>query len=102
MSGSLRIDVPPHVAEVIRTLPPEIKRSVKEALRLLVSQPDAGEPLRRELRGYWRYRVRRYRIVYQREARVLRVVAVGHRRSIYEDVGEGLRTRGTQRRRAGT
>lgn len=93
MSGSLRIDVPPHVAEVIRSLPPEVKRSVKEALRLLASDPDSGEPLQRDLRGYWRYRVRRYRIVYQRQSRVLRVIAVGHRRSIYEDVGEGLKPR---------
>ncbi len=93
MSGSLRIDVPPHVAEVIRSLPLEVKRSVKEALRLLARDPDAGEPLLRDLRGNWRYRVRRYRIVYQRQSRVLRVIAVGHRRSIYEDVGEGLKPR---------
>lgn len=93
MSGSLRIDVPPHVAEVIRALPPEIKRSVKEALRLLASQPEAGERLRRDLSGYRRYRVRRYRIVCQCQARVLRVIAVGHRRSVYEDVGAGLKTR---------
>lgn len=85
--------MPPHVAEVIRALPPEIKRSVKEAVRLLANQPEAGEPLRRDLSGYSRYRVRRYRIVYQCQGRVLRVIAVGHRRSIYEDVGAGLKPR---------
>jgi len=85
-----RVDVPPHVAEVIRCLPPEVKRGVKEALRLLAQDPGAGVPLTRELEGYWRYRVRRFRIVYQRAPRLVRVVAVGHRRTVYEDFGERL------------
>lgn len=73
--------------------PPEVKRGVKEALRLLSTDPGAGSPLRRELDGYRRYKVRRYRIVYQRHHRVVRVLAVGHRRTIYEDLGERLKAR---------
>ena len=91
MSVQFRIDVPPHVAEVIRSLPPEVKHGVKEALRLLAREPTAGEPLRRELEGLWRYRVRRFRIVYERVHRVVRVVAVGHRHTIYDLAGEQLR-----------
>jgi mRNA interferase RelE/StbE len=91
VSRFFRVDIPPHVAEVIRVLPPEVKHGVKEALRLLARDPGAGVPLRRELEGYWKYRVRRFRIVYQRAPRLVRVVAVGHRRTIYEELGERLR-----------
>ena len=93
MRAPLRLDIPPHVAERIRSLPPEVKQGVKEALRLLSRDPGAGEPLRLELEGYWKYRVRRYRVVYQPVRRVVRVVAVGHRRTIYEELGERSRTK---------
>jgi mRNA interferase RelE/StbE len=88
VTALFRLDVPPHVAEVIRALPPEVKHAVREALRLLARNPDAGEPLRGELHGLWKYRVRRFRIVYERVRRVVRVVAVGHRRTVYEAMGE--------------
>ena len=86
-------DIPPDVAEVVRHLPPDVKRSVKHAIRALSLSPDAGEPLRRELEGLWKYRVRRFRIVYtiDRAHRIIRIVAVGHRRGIYEEVTEHLR-----------
>jgi len=55
--------------------------------------PELGQPLRGELLGLWRYRVRRFRIVYalDRSARVLRVLAVGHRERIYERVANERR-----------
>ncbi|HVM94822.1 MAG TPA: hypothetical protein VMT89_00470, partial [Candidatus Acidoferrales bacterium] len=65
MTKVRRIDIPPHVADTIRTLPPDVKLGVKEALRFLARDPAGGEPLRRELKGYWKYRVRRFRIVSQ-------------------------------------
>lgn len=78
--------VPPHVAEIIRSLPPDIKRSVKAAIRGLSENPSLGEPLLRELDGHWKYRVKRFRIVYtvHRRNKVIRIVAVGHRRRVYE------------------
>ena len=88
-----RPDIPPHVAEVIRHLAPDIKRSVKQALRALCSDPFSGEPLLRELAGLRKFRVRRFRIVYEidREKRLLRIFAVGHRRGVYEQVADQLR-----------
>ena len=88
-----RPDIPPHVAEVIRHLAPDIKRSVKQALRALSSDPFSGEPLLKELEGLRKYRVRRFRIVYEidREKRLLRIFAVGHRRGVYEQVADQLR-----------
>ena len=58
------LDIPPHVATVLRHLSPDIKRPVKAALRALVVDPSLGAPLQRELDGLWRFRVRRFRIVY--------------------------------------
>ncbi len=88
-----RPDIPPHVAEVIRHLAPDIKRSVKQVLRALSSDPFSGEPLLKELGGLRKYRVRRFRIVYEidREQRLLRIFAVGHRREVYEQLADQLR-----------
>ncbi len=87
-----RLDIPPHVAEVVRHAPPDLKQSIKSALRLLSSNPQSGTPLVKELDGYWKYRVKRFRIVYAIVGRtkVLRVVAIGHRRGIYEEVAKLL------------
>ena len=88
-----RPDIPPHVAEVIRSLHPDLKRSVKAAVRALATNPECGEPLLRELDGLWKYRVRRFRIVYaiERKTRVIRLIAVGHRRHVYEELSARLR-----------
>ena len=80
--------IAPHVAEVITHLPPAIKHDVKRALRLLSTDPHAGEPLQRELKGLWKYRARSFRIVYRivSEDHLLQIVALGHRRTIYDFV----------------
>jgi len=90
-----RPDIPPHVADVIRNLPPEVKRAVKAAIRALSDEPGVGEPLQRELDGLWKYRVRRFRVVYavDRRRRVLRIIAVGHRRVVYEELADLARRR---------
>lgn len=86
-------DIPPHVAEVLRHLSPDIKRPVKAALRAIGADPSIGAPLERELKGLWRFRVRRFRIVYavDRSRRRIRVMAVAHRRQIYDDLTQIVR-----------
>jgi mRNA interferase RelE/StbE len=93
--SAYRIDIPPHMPEILRHLPPELKRPIRSALRALSVDPALGEPLVRELEGLWKYRVRRFRILYavNRRSRVLRVYAVGHRRTIYEEVAAAVRRR---------
>lgn len=90
---SYRTDIRTRVAEVIRGLPPGVQRSVKQALRALALDPGRGEPLRGELKGRFKYRVRRYRIVYtiERTAKVLHITGVGHRRTVYEELAEKLK-----------
>ena len=90
-----RPDIPPHVAEVLRSLHPDLKRSIKAAIRAIAADSECGEPLMRELDGLWKYHVRRFRIVYaiDRKARAIRLIAVGHRHSIYEDLTTRFRTK---------
>jgi len=90
-----RPNLPPAVAEVIRHLAPDVERAVKQALRALSVDPESGIPLVRELDGLWKYRVRRFRIVYRidRAHRVIRIFAVGHRRDVYEAVTGRSRAR---------
>ena len=87
-----RPDIPPHVAEIVRHLPPELKQGIKQALRSLSADPFAGTPLIGELTGLWRVKVRRFRIVYEldRKARMIRVFAIGHRREVYEEIADRL------------
>ena len=91
--AAYRPDIPPHVAEIVRHLPPDVKRSVKQALRSLSADPFSGAPLIRELSGLWRFKVRRFRIIYKpdRKERVIRIFAIGHRREVYEVLADRLR-----------
>ncbi|OQW58830.1 MAG: cytotoxin [Nitrospira sp. ST-bin4] len=93
-----RTDLPPHVAEVIRSLHPDLKRSIKSAVRAIATDPACGEPLKRELNGLRKYRVRRFRIVYavDQKTRVIRLMAVGHRRHVYDELTERLRRTGRE------
>ena len=91
--AACRPDIPPHVAEIIRHLPPDVKRSTKQALQSLSADPFSGAPLLRELSGLWKFKVRRFRIIYDlnRKARVIRIFAIGHRREVYEQLADRLR-----------
>ena len=90
-----RAEIPPHVAEIVKHLPPEFKRAIKQALRSMSAAPFAGTPLIGELSGLWRIRVRRFRVVYEpdRRDRVIRIFAIGHRQEVYEKMAARLRRR---------
>ena len=90
-----RLVIPAHVSERIRHLPPDLKRGVREAMRAIGLDPARGEPLKRELGNYMKYRVRRFRIIYgvDRGAKTIAIMAVGHRRTIYEELAAAIRLR---------
>ena len=90
---NVRLAIPPAAADRIRRLPPDLKRAIREALRAIRADPLHGKPLEKELRDYRKYRVRRFRIVYEyvRTMKTVRILAVGPRRTIYEEVAEQLR-----------
>jgi mRNA interferase RelE/StbE len=87
-----RLRVPTHVVELIRGLHPGIKRKVRTALELLLDDPLTGKALKGELEGLWSLRVARFRVIYRiGDDRVIEVVAVGPRKSIYEETLRLLR-----------
>ena len=94
-----RVVIPSGVAQRIRRLPPDVKRALRAALTSLSSDPLRGEPLQRELAGFVKFKVRRYRIVYRVEARTqtVRILALRHRSTIYEEAAEHLRSRRPRR-----
>ena len=88
-----RPDIPPHVADVIRSLHLDLKPPIKSAVCAIAANPECGEPLKRELDGLRKYRVRRFRIVYgvDQKKRIIRLMAVGHRQSVYEELTKRIR-----------
>jgi mRNA interferase RelE/StbE len=99
-----RPDIPPHVADIVRHLPPELKYSIKQAVRTLSADPFAGAPLIGELSGLWRIKVRRFRIIYEldRKAQVGNAFKTQRTRpNVYESppIVSRSRTRESQLRR---
>lgn len=95
MGGPRPLVIPPRVRETVRHLPPTIKRSIRAAIRAIGENPSVGEPLEDELNGLWKFRVRRYHVIYRvvGPSRSVRIYAVGERRSIYEEVAELLHSK---------
>jgi len=86
MGAAYKIRLPDDLAELIRGLHPELKGRFKAALAMILAAPHCGKPLREELKGLYTFRVKRMRIVYRIGAgKVVEVVAIGPRRSIYEE-----------------
>jgi mRNA interferase RelE/StbE len=80
-----RLRVTTESAATLSGLHPALRRQVRAALTQIAAHPGAGNPLIRELTGLWSFRVGRWRIVYRVAAhRIVELVAVGPRRTIYE------------------
>jgi mRNA interferase RelE/StbE len=66
-----------------------IRRAIES--RLMTAPHDYGLPLRKNLGGYWKLRVGDYRVVFKVEGEIVYVLAIRHRKSIYEDVQDRIR-----------
>jgi len=77
--------VPQEVAELVRHSHPELRACIKAALREILENPTCGKRLRDELEGLRSYRVKRFRIIYRAGTRYIEIIAIGPRRSIYEE-----------------
>jgi len=81
-----RLRIPEETANFIRSLHPEIKRRLKAALKVILSDPDTGKSLRNELEGLRSFKVGRFRIIYRKPSRgIIDIVAIGPRKDIYEE-----------------
>ena len=82
-----RVEVAPAALRQLRKLDPPARRRVQAAIELLADQPrPSGAEKLVGGEGEWRVRTGGYRIVYEvhDDVLVVLVVAVGHRRDIYE------------------
>lgn len=72
----------PALSSSVRAL---IKRAIEE--RLTVDPVGFGKPLRYSLKGHRRLRVSHYRVVYRiaPEIKTVIIIAIKHRKDIYED-----------------
>jgi mRNA interferase RelE/StbE len=84
------LKVPNPVREIIRHLHPRLKREIRAALVDILADPACGKPLEKELEGYWSLRVKRHRIIYRPDNEGAEIVAIGFRRTIYEEVTRQL------------
>ena len=80
-----RVIVPPHVEKQISQFHPLLKTRIRAALDELAKSPFEGKALKENLKGFYSFRVNRYRIIYsiQRQNSKVQVVAIGHRETIY-------------------
>lgn len=81
-----QLRVPDYLTEFIRGLHPELKRKIKESLKLIIAEPNSGKPLKDDLEGLRSLRVGRFRIIYKLAgSREIQVITIGPRASIYEE-----------------
>lgn len=88
MDGSTRL--------LVSHLSPSLKKRLKESLRSIAKDPHLGKPLQENLAGLYSYRVGSWRIVYSIHwpKRLVQIVTVGPRRTIYEELERELKLRG--------
>jgi mRNA interferase RelE/StbE len=92
MADGHRLRVPDRLAQVLRTLHPELKRKIRAGLDVIQADPAAGKDLRDDLVGLRSVRVGRFRIIYRvASRRVIDLVAVGPRRTIYVETARLIR-----------
>ncbi len=80
-----KLRVPDEIVALIRGCHPQLKRKIRAGLRHIVVEPESGKSLKDELEGLKSYRISRFRIVYRiSPRRIIDIVAIGPRRTIYE------------------
>lgn len=72
----------------IPLLDARLRARIKTAIenRLTTAPHLYGEPLRKTLRGYWKLRVGDYRVVFKIVAQEVWILAIIHRKEVYEAI----------------
>jgi mRNA interferase RelE/StbE len=83
--------VPEHISQLVRAMHPELKKKVRAALEIILSDPSSGKGLKSELSGLRSYRIGSFRIIYRVADRVVELVAIGPRKQIYAETYRLLR-----------
>ena len=83
-----RVIYHPAVAgEDLPRIPADIRERIARAIqtRLTTAPERYGKPLRGTLRGYWKLRVGDYRVVFKTIGDEVRILAIRHRRDVYDE-----------------
>lgn len=69
----------------LKKLDKRYQKAVKKAIDRLEQDPKVGFPLKGRLKGLWKLRFSRYRIVYQiiEKKLIVMILRIGHRREVY-------------------
>ena len=92
MASQYKLKMSDEVRDLIRHLHPDIKQKVRTALTEIIATPSCGKSLRGEHQDLRSFRVSKFRIIYRPVAQVIEVIALGPRRSIYEETLRLLQT----------
>jgi len=92
MPDRYRLRLVDPLTELLRSLHPGLKRKIRAGIDAIREDPLAGKELREDLSGLRSFRVGRFRIIYRiRPRRVIEVIAVGPRRTVYAETFRLLR-----------
>ena len=79
------------ISDDLKKIPSPTKKRLRTAIenKLATNPEKFGEPLRKNLRGFWKLRVGDYRIVFKvdNDEAVITIIAIIHRKEVYEVVG---------------
>lgn len=89
-----RVQLTPAASASFGRLHPDIRKQIKAALKILEKEPFSGKALLPPLDGLRSLKMKRYRAVYQihDEHRSVIILAISHRRQIYDIVSALLAT----------
>ena len=62
---------------------PTARRILEKIERDLAAHPDAGLPLSGDFRGFFRYRIGDYRVIYAKTSDGILIVRISHRKDVY-------------------
>jgi mRNA interferase RelE/StbE len=79
----MRIRIPVEVADLVRSLHPQIKRKIRAALDEILKDPKSGKQLRGELAAFRSFRIGKIRIIYRKKDRIIEIITIGRREVIY-------------------
>jgi mRNA interferase RelE/StbE len=83
----------PETVRYLRHCHPTLKSALKTAIQSLKENPYLGKPLSDDLEGMRSLRYKRYRVIYEYDAKRERVAVLfaGHRSTVYDELNRNLK-----------
>lgn len=76
--------IPESLQELIRHLPPQLKRKLRSAFEEILENPRLGKELTQELQGFRSLKLGRLRLIYREHTSAVELVAFAPRKTIYQ------------------